>query len=112
MLRNSDNDSHIVVFIDGRLDVNLAASVESDLHELIQKHPAKPMIVNLAGVEYMSSSGLRVLVAVMRELKKTDQKMILCEMNTAIHKLFEVVELSEIFEIYQHQAEAEQSISA
>ena len=73
MLRNSDNDSHIVVFIDGRLDVNLAASVESDLHELIQRM-VKPMIVNLAGVEYMSSSGLRVLVAIMRELKKLIKK--------------------------------------
>ncbi len=96
----------VVVYLQGRLDVHLSADIEKEINKLIKDEPNAHLLLNLSGVEYMSSSGLRIFVSTMRILKESNRKLKLCNMNSAVKKIFEVVELMDMFEIYDTEEEA------
>jgi anti-anti-sigma factor len=106
MLTREEKGEITVVSIRGRLDVSLSNSIENQLTEIIHESQVKSVLINLKDVEYMSSSGLRMLVAVTREAQKEEKSIDLCELNRAVIKLFEVVELNDLFSTYETQAEA------
>ena len=96
----------IVVYLAGRVDVHLASEIEGDMNELTENHKDKNVILNLDEVEYMSSSGLRVFVSLMRNLKDSERSLKLSNLSLAVRKIFEVVELMDMFEIYETEEEA------
>ncbi len=99
----------IVIYLAGRLDVHLSADIEKEINSTIQNNPDKHLLLNLSDVEYMSSSGLRIFVSTMRVLKESKRKLKLCNMNSAVQKIFEVVELMDMFDIYETEEEALES---
>lgn len=99
----------IVVYLRGRLDVHLSADVENELNSLMVRENDSHILLNLREVEYMSSSGLRIFVSTMRILKDKDRHLKLCSMNNAVKKIFEVVELMDMFEIYDDEGAALES---
>ncbi|OHD71519.1 MAG: anti-anti-sigma factor [Spirochaetes bacterium RBG_16_49_21] len=95
-----------VIYLSGRLDVHLSAEIEKEINGLIQNEPDTHLLLNLTGVEYMSSSGLRIFVSTMRILNEQKRRLALCNMNNAVKKIFEVVELVDMFDIYDTEEEA------
>ncbi|MCS6984238.1 MAG: STAS domain-containing protein [Leptospiraceae bacterium] len=106
MIRTKQVGEQLIIYLRGRLDVQLSAEVEREINEILEKHPKGDVVINLAEVEYMSSSGLRVLVAVMRILKANSRRLKLCQLNSPVRKIFEVVELMDMFDIYETEEEA------
>ncbi len=96
----------IVIYLKGRLDVHLSAEIEKEINSIINKETGANLLMNLKEVEYMSSSGLRIFVSTMRILKESKRKLKLCNMNNAVKKIFEVVELMDMFDIYDSEEEA------
>lgn len=105
-LKTHEAGNNIVIYLSGRMDVHLASEVETELNEIIQKHTSRDIVLNLEDVEYMSSSGLRVFVSLMRSLKDTNRKLKLCNLSVAVRKVFEVVELMDMFNIFDSEDEA------
>jgi anti-sigma B factor antagonist len=54
----------------------------------------------------MSSSGLRVFVSLMRMLRENNRALKLTNLSVAVKKVFEVVELMDMFEIYDSEEAA------
>ncbi len=99
-------DNTVIIYLEGRLDVHLSADIEKEINKLIESDPASSLLLNLKDVEYMSSSGLRIFVSTMRILKESNRKLVLCNMNNAVKKIFEVVELTDMFDIFNTEDEA------
>ncbi len=91
------------------MDVHLSADVEKEINVIIKNSPDCNLLLNLQDVEYMSSSGLRIFVSTMRILKDNNKKLKLCNINSAVKKIFEVVELMDMFEIYDNEVLALES---
>lgn len=106
MVTKKEISDNIVVYLKGRLDVHASGDVEKEINKILDENPSKNLIINLVDVEYMSSSGLRVLVATMRVLKSAGKTLKLSNLNPAVRKIFEVVELMDMFEIYETEDEA------
>lgn len=105
-MKMKESGSSLVLYLAGRVDVHLASEVEAELNDVIKKHGDKNLILNLDDVEYMSSSGLRVFVSLMRTLKESNRSLRLCNLSVAVKKVFEVVELMDMFDIYDSEEEA------
>lgn len=101
-----EENNHIIVYLKGRIDVHLASEIESELMKLIEQNPNKDFIFNLSDVEYMSSSGLRVFVSIMRYLKERNRNLKLSNLSLAVKRVFEVVELMDMFDIYNDESDA------
>lgn len=108
-LKTKRADNVIVVYLSGRLDVHLSAEIEKEINKIIQNEPNSHLLMNLNDVEYMSSSGLRIFVSTMRILKEQKRMLKLCNMNNAVKKIFEVVELMDMFDIYENEDDAVKS---
>lgn len=104
-LNTKDVKNYTIIYLSGRMDVHLASEVERELGDIIQKSPNN-VVLNLEDVEYMSSSGLRVFVSLMRNLKEKNRTLKLCNLSVAVRKVFEVVELMDMFDIYSSEEEA------
>ena len=105
-LKTKKSNNIIVIYLAGRLDVHLSADVEKEINKIINEETSSHLLLNLQDVEYMSSSGLRIFVSTMRILKESKRKLYLCNMNSAVKKIFEVVELMDMFDIYETEEEA------
>lgn len=98
-LKTSEHGSVRVVHLEGRLDVHLSIEVEQAVDELISSG-IKFMVFDLAKVEHLSSSGLRIFIAAMRRLKNEGGMLKLSSMSDSVKKIFRVVELYDLFDVH------------
>ena len=63
-------------------------------------------VVNLAGVEYIDSSGLGQLVSIWVSVKNRRGHLTLLNPTKRVQRLFEITRLNTIFEIFENEIEA------
>ncbi len=63
-------------------------------------------VVNLAGVEYIDSSGLGQLVSIWVSVKNRRGHLTLLNPTKRVRRLFEITRLNTIFEIFEDEPEA------
>ena len=80
----------------GRLDTTTAPQLEQELKESLEG--VKELILDLAGLENISSAGLRVLLAAQRRMNKQGS-MKLINVNELVMEVFEVTGFSTILTI-------------
>lgn len=97
----------------GRLDLAGAEAAEKFYHEFRQSLvPKTLLVVGFSKVEYISSSGLRVLLSAFKEIQAGGGTMVLCDMNVSVEEVFRFAGLDSIFRIYTTKAEALDGVSA
>jgi anti-anti-sigma factor len=94
-----------IISLSGRLDIHYSLEIEEEINKLIEQGRIN-LIINLQNVEYLSSSGLRIFIATARQLKAKNGKLKLVKMPESVKKVFMVVELLDMFEIYDTDEEA------
>ncbi|MCB1144895.1 MAG: STAS domain-containing protein [Leptospiraceae bacterium] len=100
---------HVLVKLSGRLDITQSDEVESTLSKDIQTGDGD-MIINLSQISYISSSGIRIFVGMVRELGRQGRKLKLCSITPPVKKVFDVVELLDLFDVYTTEDEAISSL--
>jgi anti-anti-sigma factor len=64
------------------------------------------IVLDLAGVDYMSSAGLRELVNSLKRAKKTTGDLRLAQPSERVREVLEMAGLDTIFQIFETQTEA------
>ena len=86
----------LTVALEGRLDTTTAPKLEEKLHGSVDG--VSRLVFDLAKLEYISSAGLRVLLA-MQKLMNQQGEMVLQNVNEAVMEVFEVTGFSDILRI-------------
>ncbi len=76
-----------IIYLKDRLDVHYSNEVEAEINKLIDQGKKK-LIISLSDVEYLSSSGLRVFIAILRKLKDIGGQLKLIKLNDTALKIF------------------------
>jgi anti-sigma B factor antagonist len=105
-LQSKKIDNIIVIYLTGRLDVQFSIHIEKEINQLMQSEPDYHLLLNLTDVKYMSSSGIRIFVSTMRNLKEKNKKLKLCSLSESVKKIFEIVELLDMFDVYDNEKDA------
>ena len=87
-----------LVTLEGELDTAAAADVEKTLQPLYTTS-GKDVIIDCEGLEYMASSGLRILISILKGAKAGGSKVVLKNMNEDIKSVFKLTGFINIFEI-------------
>ncbi|MBR5668722.1 MAG: STAS domain-containing protein [Spirochaetales bacterium] len=82
--------------LEGRLDTVTAPDLEKALNESLSGK--EELILDFAGLEYISSAGLRVLLSAQKVMNRQG-KMTLRHVNETIMEIFEVTGFSDILTI-------------
>ena len=89
-------DDVTVVMPAGRLDTTTAADFEKTLKEILPE--TKKLVLDLAKLEYISSAGLRVLLATQKTMNKQGEMKVV-NVNEMIMEVFDVTGFSDILTI-------------
>ncbi|MCX6276493.1 MAG: STAS domain-containing protein [Bacteroidetes bacterium] len=98
-------DKCVVVGISGRLDTTNYSVLEKRLMDLIDNRHDRIM-VECSRMDYVSSSGLRILLMALKKISLAKGKFVLCGLQENIREIFEISGFTSIFEIYHDKEEA------
>jgi anti-sigma B factor antagonist len=90
---------HTVLEIGGEIDVYTAPRLRERLIEMVGAGDKK-VVVDLARVEFLDSTGLGVLVGAHRRLKARDGSLTLVCPHERLMKIFRITGLDSVFEIH------------
>jgi len=79
----------LVLLPQGRLDSNNAAAVETEILEHLAAGSTR-IVMDFAGLDYISSAGLRVVLVVAKRLKQAGGTLVLCRLPAHIREVFEI----------------------
>ncbi len=100
---------HSIANLSGRLDIAHADELEAKLQYEILDGKGD-IVINLKDINYISSSGIRVFVGMFRDLNRQGRRLLLCAITPGVKKVFEVVELLDMFEVFETEEQALKSI--
>jgi len=83
--------------LEGRLDTISAPELEKELKDSFEE--LKDLTLDFAGLEYISSAGLRVLLEAHMNMMMNEVKMKLTNVNETIMEIFEVTGFSDVLTI-------------
>ncbi len=90
----------------GRIDHQTAPELQKALDDLIENGQFK-LVVDMSGVNYISSAGLRVLLAARKSVKRWNRgDLRLAHLQPYVRDTLELVGFTRIFEIYDDVVEA------
>lgn len=104
-LKEIKNDKAIIIEIVGRLDTTNFSQLEN----LIMQHingGEKKFVIDCSGMDYVSSSGLRIFLMALKKVKALNGRFVLCSLQENIREIFEISGFTTIFDIYGNQDEA------
>ena len=107
-LEHRTDNSVAIVDVDGEVDLFTAGLLRDRLLALVDEGHTS-LVVNLASVSFIDSTGLGVLVGVWHRLSPADGVLALAAPSAEIRALFQTTGLSKPFPIYQNTAEAVQA---
>ena len=93
IIKNSDET---IIEIVGRLDTITAPALDKTINEDIEE--TKNLVLNLKGMEYISSAGLRVLLSAQKKMQKIGS-MKLTNVCDAVMDIFEMTGFADILVI-------------
>lgn len=94
----NENEALIGVF-NGRLDSAVADQLEKEMQPLMDGAD-KNIVLDCTGLEYISSSGLRLFLTLRKEVAKRGGTLTLCHINDDIRSVFTITGFFKLFEIH------------
>lgn len=89
----------------GRLDTASSPSLATKLAEQLNRN-RHHLILDLQQVDYVSSSGLKVLASAWRDIRDVDGRLLLVGLNQRLLEIFDMVGFTTFFDIYEDVSSA------
>ena len=100
----------LVLAANGRVDSSNAAEFQEDITGAIEEDDPS-VLLDLGGLSYISSAGLRVILLVAKTLNAKDAKFAVCSPSDPIREIFEISGFSQIIPMHPSQHEAIASLN-
>ena len=92
----NEADNKWEVSLSGEVDVYNAPMLKDTLHNLLDKQVAD-IIVDCKELKYIDSTGLGVLIGVLKRVKDNDGNISIINLKPYIKKIFTITDLDKIF---------------
>lgn len=100
-----EEDGTAVLSLAGEVDVSNVEQVREAAVKLLEGN-GKRLILDLSGVEYMDSSGLGMLVGLLKRQRESGGVLAIAGHQPRVQRLFEITGLKQVFELYDDVAGA------
>ena len=88
-----------VLPLDGEIDLHVSQGISASLKAMTDAKP-KQLVVDLARVSYIDSSGLAVLIEAMQTVGAYGGKFSLAGLQEGVRPIFEIARLDQVFRIF------------
>jgi anti-anti-sigma factor len=104
-LRQTDEQGVTVLELGGRVDSTTAADFGSRV-ESAQSAAQGRLLLDMRGLEYISSAGFRVLYLAARRSAESGGRFVICGMSATVRELFSIAGFLKTFTIVSTREEA------
>lgn len=94
-----------ILRVEGRLDTATYGTLDAKLAEMMSGGASK-ILLDCQNLEYVSSSGLRVLLTVLKKMTASNGTFVLCGLQDNILEIFEISGFTGLFPIYPGRDDA------
>ncbi len=94
-----------VLEFEGKLDAQGSAEAQAKLAQLIEAGK-RTIVANFEKLDYINSTGIRVLVAVAKQLKAVDGELRICSLNEFVREVLDISGYTMIFKVFVSETEA------
>ena len=104
-LRSISENQIDILELSGRFDAYEAPPVKEWLGKVTARPPAQ-VVINLAEVNFIDSSGLAVLVQGLKHCRQKDGDLHLCGFQKPVRVIFELSRMDKAFRVFSSEEEA------
>lgn len=102
----TDNGGFTTIEISGRLiEKSQAESLIKEYEQLLNGEP-KNILISLADLEYVNSSGLNLLIGMFTQARNAGGELVIGGISPKVKKLMVMTKLDSVFKIYESVEEA------
>ena len=98
-------DDGVALRVTGRLDGSSAAQLEKPLLALFDDDGTR-VLLDLAGLDYVSSAGLRIFLMAAKRARQVKGRLVLCGLQPMVGEVFEMSGFGRILDIATTEADA------
>ncbi len=91
-------NGRFIITIAGRIDAVTAPEFENRMLDWINAGENR-MVLDLGGLEYISSAGLRSILTIAKNLKSKQGSLVLCALRDTVKEVFEISGFSTIIPV-------------
>ena len=98
----------LVLGVGGRLDQDNCDAVRTELMTHVERcaHDGGTVILDLAGLEYVSSAGLRCFMLASRQAKAQHGRIVVAALQPMVAEIFEISHFNMVFQVFPTVREA------
>lgn len=95
----------VILALKGRLDTTNYTVFEKKLMDLAESQQDR-ILIECSEMDYISSSGLRILLMALKRINAAKGKFVLCGLQQNIREIFEISGFTTIFEVHASREDA------
>jgi anti-anti-sigma factor len=99
------------VYVEGRLHNDTVAALDAELDKIVSS-PATLVVLDLGGLEYISSAGLRSIFKLRKVMAARSGKTLLVNLRPQVHKVFEIANAVDFAEVFASVEELDRYLDA
>jgi anti-sigma B factor antagonist len=84
-----------LIALAGELDLSGAPALDQEIEELSRRAEVQRVVLDLRGLEFLDSSGLRVVALAERRLSAGGRSLVLVRGNENVQRVFEITRMME-----------------
>ena len=106
---STDNDVLLIELNEGNLDASNAREFRDSIQLMMRERTR--VVLDMAGVKFVDSSGLGALISCLRLLNGREGDFRLCAMSKPVRALIELMRIDRVFNIHTTREEAIRSFA-
>jgi anti-anti-sigma factor len=107
-IEHQEKDSVAVVYFMGKLDTRTSSEAEKYVNGLLDEG-ANNILMNFEDLDFISSTGLRIILATGKKLTSSGGKLTICSPNITVNDVLKMSGFNRMFAVYESEEEALES---
>lgn len=85
-----NSEDGIILELSGKLDTNTSPELERAIDDLFTSDEVKNLELDMAGITYLSSAGLRVLLSAQKKINMLQGELVITNASKTLKEVFEI----------------------
>lgn len=104
-IKQESEGNIVILSLEGRLDTLNYAQLDNEMNSLL-KNNHKDVVIDCQELDYVSSSGLRILLKSLKMITAVQGRFTICNLQPQIIQIFKISGFDSLFELYPGRKEA------
>ena len=100
-----EKDTHAILRLEGRVDATSAPLLEQKIDDLTHKGNSR-LLIDFAQVDYLSSAGLRFLLAATKRYKSNGGTLVISSVGEEVMEIIKMAGFEKILKIFPNEEKA------